>query len=722
MILDTEGLLSLEESGSIFDNQMVTMAVLSSNVVIVNHKGEINANLEGLIGMSLYAKIQLQSSPFKPKLLFVLRDQTQRDMKIFQQQLNRLKENIQINADTHEMLIDDELEMKHIVLMPGAFTEDTNRDYGIVQKWRTDTFSVEINKLRTTVFKSLIEQMDETGNIYSRQRKLSNSTILRKNIDTYLYSKLTTNWKSIDELGKDLLRCQSLYELSIQNELKSIAGGIIATQQNQLQKRGSELIEKLIQTNNQQMHVNDGLKPHVWIQQTVQEGIKELNKIIDQHIEEAEIYYDEQAQTTHFAKIKSQWKNIESSLKNMKQYLYEQLEIRALETALKTIQDYDRRELFHIKTTSKNSKECTERLNQRVEELEKEITDSLQAYKRKKEDIIKSILDVYKNVIQMKNANKNRGSTYNVCPPLDYSKYVETLRQRSSIINQYVNPYIKQTAHNISSTSSDFKDGGNVFQWFNNCNDKNKIERTKHFVFNELLPRINDRLEISPLHLAYSDPKMVDELIEIIDYELHSAKVDMSHIHRPLFVQDLIIFMLYLFHEKTDQRFELKNKQLLDDTLNDLHQVKQNVLDQINEDEKADNQAVLFRRIIGKEIIREVERIYRQTFLEEIRTKFFQYCLINPTEITRQIYSESIASAPNNPANILKLVFDPNHYCTEKIHSRVKNLLQWFIRIYLDEINTNVTTCMIIMRDIVLNSNWTDVYALHKQVLQEVSY
>jgi hypothetical protein len=731
VILDTEGLMSLEESGSIFDNQMVTMAVLSSNLVIVNHKGEISSSLEGLIGMSLYAKIQIQSSPFKPKLLFVLRDQTQRDMKIFQQQLNRLKENIQTNGDFLRMSIDDELEMKHVVLMPGAFTEDTNRDYGIVQKWRTETFAVEINKLRTTVFKSLDEQMNETANIHFLQRRLSNTTVLRKNFDRYLYSKLTTNWKSIDELGEGLLRCQSLYELSVENELKSISGSIIATHQNQLQKRGSDLIENLIQTNNQQMHEINGLKPHVWIQQTVKKGILDLNKIIDEQIEEVQIDYNEQTQSSHFTKAKSQWKNIEGSLKNMKQYLYEQLEMRALETALKTIQDYYRRELFDVKETSKTSKECTTRLDQRVQELRKEITDSLQAYKRNKDDIIKSILDVYKNVIQMKNANKNRHSTYNICPPLDYSKYLDASRQLNTIINQYVNPYIEQTGHHITSpeitaaNSSWFvskQDDRSVIQWFNNFDERSKIERTIKFVFNELLAGINDRLDMSLLHLSYSDPKMVDELIEFIDYQLHSAKVDMSHINRPVFVQDLIIFMLYLFHEKTNQRFELKNKQLLDGTLNDLNQVKQNVLDQINEDAIGDQQAKLFRQIVGKEIIREVERIYRQTFLEEIRSKIFQYCPIDPTDITRQIYFESINSWPVNPTNILKLVSDPEHYCLQKVNSRIKDLFHQFIRIYSDEINTNVTSCMLIMRDVVLHSDWTDVYELHKRVLREVSY
>ncbi|CAF1119929.1 unnamed protein product [Rotaria sordida] len=39
VILDTEGLMSLEESGTILDNQIIAMAILSSHLVIINHKG-----------------------------------------------------------------------------------------------------------------------------------------------------------------------------------------------------------------------------------------------------------------------------------------------------------------------------------------------------------------------------------------------------------------------------------------------------------------------------------------------------------------------------------------------------------------------------------------------------------------------------------------------------------------------------------------------------------
>ncbi|CAF5146386.1 unnamed protein product, partial [Rotaria sp. Silwood1] len=134
------------------------------------------------------------------------------------------------------------------------------------------------------------------------------------------------------------------------------------------------------------MHTNlntsENLKPHVWLQQIVIEGSTELSKIIDEQSEDALKDYEEQTPHSYFKYMKNHEKTIKSSIKNMQQYLYEQLEMRALERALKTRHDYYRRELLNIKITVKTSDEFTMELNQRVQELELEITDSLRAYKR----------------------------------------------------------------------------------------------------------------------------------------------------------------------------------------------------------------------------------------------------------------------------------------------------------------------------------------------------
>ena len=727
IILDSEGLLSLEESGSIFDNQIVTMAVLSSNLVIINHKGEISSSLEGLIGMSLYAKIQIQSSPFKPKLLFVLRDQTQRDTKIFQAQLNHLKENIQTNGEFLQVAIDDELEMKHTVLMPSAFTEDTNRDYGIVQKWRTETFAVEINRLRSVVFESLEAQLSEAAN----------QVDLARNTSCYFYSKLTNNWKSIDDLGEGLLRCQSLYELSVQNELKYLSGLIIAERQDSLQTRAVHLIELLIQTDNEEPQLNDGLRPHEWVQQTIQRGTTNMRRLINEEIEVAQKAYEEQTQRGSFSKVKSQWKNIESSIKTMQQYLYEQLEMRTLEIALRNNHDYCRKDLLRIKQMGDTSDKSIEHLNRRVKELESEITDSLESYKRNKDDLIKSALDVYKNVIETKNIGTHRRSAYNLCPPLGHSKYLEIVEKLDAIIQKYLDQLLQQCAkENTSPIETDLLSPSittislslsslsveerSVSQWFTNAADSDKNGRTLQFILTELLPRVNNRLDMSPLNLAYSDPKVMDELIEIIDYELDLTKHDMSHMNLPAVVQDLIILTLYLLLEKTNQRFQTKYKQLLTESLDALHQVQQNIRDQIDEEEKQGNQGQFFRRILGKEIIREVERINRRKLIAEIHGKLHERIVIDPTEITRYIYAKSITSRKIDPNAILKLVYDPIQFCFEEIHSNVEGLGRQFFQIYADEMNSEVTCCMLIIGDVVLNDRCVDAHVLHQLILQQV--
>ena len=87
-------------------------------------------------------------------------------------------------------------------------------------------------------------------------------------------------------------------------------------------------------------------------------------------LKQAQKEYDEQAQRSCYAKVRSQWKNIESGIKNMQQYLYQQLEVRTLETALQTNHDYYRQELFNVRKGNRTVNEYIHHLNQRVKELE----------------------------------------------------------------------------------------------------------------------------------------------------------------------------------------------------------------------------------------------------------------------------------------------------------------------------------------------------------------
>lgn len=68
--------MSVESNNRMIDHEVATMAVISSHMVIVYHKGEMLENLQRMLEMTSYAKYQISSSVFKPSLVFVLRDQS----------------------------------------------------------------------------------------------------------------------------------------------------------------------------------------------------------------------------------------------------------------------------------------------------------------------------------------------------------------------------------------------------------------------------------------------------------------------------------------------------------------------------------------------------------------------------------------------------------------------------------------------------------------------
>ncbi|CAF1091500.1 unnamed protein product [Didymodactylos carnosus] len=231
IISDTEGLLSLEESGSIFDNRMVSMAMLSSNIVLINHKGEFSSNLKHLIGMSFYAKLQIRS-PLKPKLLFVLRDQSDTNVTgVFFRHLSKFKENLYNDSKFLKSSIDEELEIndQQLILLPNAFSSDTNPILAIEQTWRNRTFPTKILELRKMIFASL------------------GDTSLQPYTDvSHLYQKIACNWDAIDRLGPNLLACKTLYELSVMNELRDIANEIIVGCINNVNQEGRLRIDHVL--------------------------------------------------------------------------------------------------------------------------------------------------------------------------------------------------------------------------------------------------------------------------------------------------------------------------------------------------------------------------------------------------------------------------------------------------------------------------------------------
>ena len=240
VLLDTEGLMSVEAGNIIFDNQMASMAALSSHVIIVNHKGEISSNMERLLGMIYYAKMRADKSKFKPSIMFVLRDQAFRDdgmrMNASTEQVMKLKQNLLdaingLDLDNKECL-DDVLNIseKEVFVLPNAFTEDTDQA-NCIKKWRNKIFADCVFKLRKRLLEHLFCEIKDVDEL--------RFTDMHK-----LYLLMCSNWATLDKIGDKILKCLNLEEMRMRLRVSDIAGSIISIHKDEFYTTCSKLIEE----------------------------------------------------------------------------------------------------------------------------------------------------------------------------------------------------------------------------------------------------------------------------------------------------------------------------------------------------------------------------------------------------------------------------------------------------------------------------------------------
>ncbi|RMZ95944.1 interferon-induced very large GTPase 1-like, partial [Brachionus plicatilis] len=206
VILDTEGLASVESGKKFFDNQMATMAVFSSHLIVINHKGEISSNLEKILGITFYAKIHLSNHSFKPFIMFVLRDQIDRNESSINGQVSKVKEGLIKDSKFVGTSLDDVLNLdpKHLTLLSNAFSEDYCQKLNIKIKWRNKIFPGEVLELR----KKLMQQID----------LVNEENVIKNFLD--LYTNLNSHWETISETGENIFYCKDLEEIKIrENEI-----------------------------------------------------------------------------------------------------------------------------------------------------------------------------------------------------------------------------------------------------------------------------------------------------------------------------------------------------------------------------------------------------------------------------------------------------------------------------------------------------------------------
>ncbi|CAF1348090.1 unnamed protein product, partial [Didymodactylos carnosus] len=647
IILDTEGLLSLEEAGSIFDNQMVSMATLSSQLVLLNTKGEVSATLQHLLGMSFYAKLQIGSA-VKPKLQFVLRDQagtqqhnrtnenddTKCQNRTFVEQLAKLKENLYTDSQFLKVSIDDELEIKSnsIMLLTNAFNDDVNKDLNIKQTYRSQTFPTEIIELRKIIFEQLSDSVSKAEPVYT-------------NIEN-TFNKLATNWEAIDKLGPNLLDCKTLHELAIMNEVRHFAYDIIAKKIDTLHQQGCEQMKDILDNLSETMA---SCNPNTFA--LITERYSNSLKVCGEKIaSQAEYEFDMKTERScYLPNIKQKVKqHIEPQIRSHKKNYC----VKVLRIVYINYPKNASTKAVHKRLITKAQEAFNQRMGDDVnavkkeldanyEELINELQGTLLSMREDKEKIIAKILYTYNMLLKSKVASTKKDDIYNRLESLeinDYQRGCDTLANVQKLMteNESQNsesktysfsrtfPFVKRTTNQTVSTTVWDKLKHDL-RWFPNNTTSENNKQIFSDIISLVLPALDRDIRQLINEAKYSYPTTT-MLLALIDYVNNAIKTDVIRkSYRKL-----------NSHKFTNDCTLLGLKILIDEAIR-IEEQNYNKESQTSLDES--------------DILSETQK-------DISKSKY-----INHEYIQEEAYTRSIRQA--NGENILKYVFDINRYFIE---------------------------------------------------------
>jgi hypothetical protein len=265
-------------------------------MIIVNHKGEISSNLERLLGFTFYAKLQTSKSVFKPSVMFVLRDQTERNKSSIATQAAKLKTKLVEQASKIKHSIDNvmNIEIENITLLSNAFAEEKCDLTGREIKWRNNIFPDQINELRKIILENL-DKMDKTGHKFNNLNGL--------------HSSMCSYWKTLEDLGFGILNCKDLEEIKMRNEISTKCTNLMVLYEEQF----CQNCQILIETRQNELEKE-------YSEEVVNETIFEINSLYDTNKVKVLHDFDKQIDISYFPdELKREYRScIEQNLERVK--------------------------------------------------------------------------------------------------------------------------------------------------------------------------------------------------------------------------------------------------------------------------------------------------------------------------------------------------------------------------------------------------------------------
>ncbi|CAK9050758.1 unnamed protein product [Durusdinium trenchii] len=236
VILDTEGLLSVEARDDVFDKQVALMTMACSDLVIVNNRGELGRHVGDLFQVCLFALYHLKLARISPAIGFVLQclsmvnqQQQYEWVATVKRSLEDSVQELQQKEKPHSFKLQDLvfLDSESIFVMPSAFNDDVQ--FGLQVSRPTNLYALKALQLREKVF-----QWIARAKASQKQRVLEMDDDAKSSASGSVFASLSqwydharTVWQTLSMCGTDLLQFRTMRQVLMAQQLQEFCDALV---------------------------------------------------------------------------------------------------------------------------------------------------------------------------------------------------------------------------------------------------------------------------------------------------------------------------------------------------------------------------------------------------------------------------------------------------------------------------------------------------------------
>ena len=263
VILDTEGLLSVEARDDVFDKQVALMTMACSDLVIVNNRGELGRHVGDLFQVCLFALYHLKLARISPAIGFVLQclsmvnqQQQYEWVATVKRSLEDSVQELQQKETKHSFKLQDLvfLDSESIFVMPSAFNDDVQ--FGLQVSRPTNLYALKALQLREKVFQWIARAKASQKYRFDGDADStpSSSGSVFASLSQW-YEHARTVWQTLSMCGTDLLQFRTMRQVLMAQQLQEFCDALV---QKHVDGKMNQESEHLIQRYTKELRLATG--------------------------------------------------------------------------------------------------------------------------------------------------------------------------------------------------------------------------------------------------------------------------------------------------------------------------------------------------------------------------------------------------------------------------------------------------------------------------------